>query len=55
MKGDFLWPNGMVTPPLRIHISGKPLRSLDEIPPEEIEIAIVECTQNALGILSDDF
>jgi len=54
VKGDFLWPYGMTTPSLRVHTFGKPPRNLEEISPEEIMMAIVECTKNALGILSDD-
>lgn len=54
IKGDFLWPNGMSVPPLRTHVSGKPPRSLNEIPPEEIMVAVIECIKSALGILSED-
>jgi len=54
VKGDFIWPYGMTTPPLRIHEEGTSTRSLNEIPPEEIMLAIFMCVKNALGIFSED-
>ena len=54
VKGYFLWPVGMTTPPLRIHTNGHDMRSVLEIPPEEIEIAIRECVKSAIGITLDD-
>lgn len=54
VKGNFLWPAGMDTPPLRIHTNGHEIRAILEIPPEEIELAIHECVQSAVGITFDD-
>ena len=54
VKGYFLWPVGMTTPPLRIHTNGHDMRSVLVIPPEEIEIAIRECVKSAIGITLDD-
>ena len=54
VKGEFIWPTGMTTPPLRIHEEGTLPRSLNEIPPEEIMLAIFVCVKNALGIVSED-
>lgn len=54
IKGNFLWPAGMDTPPLRIHTNGHEIRAILEIPPEEIELAIRECVKSAVGITFDD-
>jgi len=54
VKGDFLWPLGMVVPPLRIHTNGNDIRTILEIPPEEIELAVRECIKSAVGISQDD-
>lgn len=54
VKGDFLWPVGMTTPPLRIHTNGQDVRVISEIPPEEIILAIRECINGAVGITLDD-
>lgn len=54
VKGEFLWPAGMQIPLLRFHAPGESPRDLDEIAPEEIEVAIKACVQSALGILSED-
>lgn len=54
VKGAFIWPQGMSTPPLRTHEDGTSPRSLNEIPPEEIMLAIFVCVKNALGIFSED-
>lgn len=54
VKGDFLWPINMQTPPLRMHTPGQPVRDLEEIAPEEIGVAIKACVQSALGIFVED-
>ena len=41
-------------PPLRIHKTGQQLRSVDDIAPEEIMMAVRECVKSALGITYDD-
>lgn len=53
-KEFFLWPTGMTTPPLRIHIPEETVRSLDEIDPEEQAVAVKICVKHALGILQED-
>ncbi len=53
-RGKFLWPIGMQVPPFRIHIQSQEIRSIEEIPPEEITIAVLECVKCAVGILSED-
>lgn len=54
VKGNFLWPLGMTTPPLRIHIDGTDTRAIFEISPEEISLAVRECIKGAVGITYDD-
>ena len=54
IKGNFLWPLGMSTPPLRIRANGADSRTILEIPPEEISLAIRECIKSAIGITYDD-
>jgi hypothetical protein len=54
VKGNFLWPVGMTVPPLRIHVDGQDPRPIVDIPPEEIELAIRECVNSAVGITVDD-
>jgi hypothetical protein len=54
VRGDFLWPANMATPPLRIHVSGQVLRDIEEIAPEELTVAIKTCVQSALGISPED-
>jgi very-short-patch-repair endonuclease len=53
-RGSFLWPIGMKAPPFRIHAQGKEIRSIEEISPEEITIAIIECVKCAVGIMSEE-
>ena len=52
-RRDFLWPNGMTVPPLRIYNKGGSKREIEEIPPEEIGLAILECVRNSIGISED--
>ncbi len=54
IKEKFLWPMGMDTPPLRIHVTGEKLRDIDEIAPEETMVAVRTCVQHALGIFHED-
>jgi len=50
IKGDFLWPISMTSVPLRIQINSPAQRKIDEIPPEELSLAILKCVKNAVGI-----
>jgi len=52
-NGNFLWPVGMRVPPLRIYKKGGSKRDIDEISPEEIGLAIIECVKNSVGISED--
>lgn len=54
VKGDFLWPIGMNIPPLRIQTDGQTFRNVEDISPEELIVAAIRCTQNALGLQFDD-
>jgi very-short-patch-repair endonuclease/KaiC/GvpD/RAD55 family RecA-like ATPase len=54
VKGNFLWPKGMILPPLRVHTSGLKTRAIQDIPPEEIVLAIRACVSGAVGITLDD-
>jgi len=54
VKGNFLWPKGMSIPPLRFHTNGQEIRAINDIPPEEIMLAIHECVNGAVGIALDD-
>ena len=54
VKGDFLWPIGMTIPPLRIHTDGQAFRNVEDISSEELIVAAIRCTQNALGLQFDD-
>jgi hypothetical protein len=52
MKGKFLWPTERVEVPVRIPVPGVPesFRPPEHIPPEEIENAMKQIAQYALGI-----
>jgi len=53
IDGDFLWPPSMKRATLRIH-NGARKRQIWEVPPQEIELAIIECVQNSISISEDD-
>ncbi len=55
MKGKFLWPKERVDVPVRIPAPGVPesIRPPEHIPPEEIESAMKQIAQYALGISSE--
>ena len=52
VKGDFLWPNGLVEAAVRVPVPSVPesVRSVEYIPPEEIENAMKLIAQYALSI-----
>ena len=52
VKGDFLWPNGLVEATVRVPVPGVPesVRSVEYVPPEEIENAMKLIAQYALSI-----
>ena len=54
IKGTFLWPVEMVTPPLRVHVPGEAIRQIQDIAPEEIMMALFECVNGAVGITKED-
>jgi len=54
VNGNFLWPIDMQIPPLRIYIPGGALRQIQDIAPEEIMLALLECVNGAVGINKED-
>jgi len=52
--GDFLWLKDNEHLVLRIYAEGGVRRRIDQIPPQEISLAIIECVQNSMSILEDD-
>lgn len=54
IEGDFLWSFDMSSVPLRIQTDGPAQRKIDEIPPEELSLAILKCVTNAVGISNSD-
>ena len=53
-KGEFLWPPGLRRPTVRVAKAGQAIRSIDEIPFEELVEAAHICTTSALSIERDD-
>jgi very-short-patch-repair endonuclease len=53
-KGEFLWPPGLRRPTVRVAKAGQAIRSIDEIPLEELVEAAHICTTSALSIERDD-
>jgi len=55
VKGNFLWPPELQDAPARVPVPGVPesKRKLDHIPPEEIENAMKNIAQYALGISAE--
>ena len=54
MEGNFLWPPNMKYATLRVYKGGKGKRSIEEISPQEIALAVIECVQNSISISEND-
>ena len=54
VNGDFLWPINMEHVNLRVYQGGDYKRSIEEIPPQEVSLAIFECVKNSISISEDD-
>jgi hypothetical protein len=53
-NGNFLWPLGKRVAPLRVHTNGRPARAVDDIAPEEMQLALAECIKNSITIAPED-
>ena len=54
LDGNFLWPKNMIHATLRVHKGGRGKRSIEEIPRQEIALAVIECVRNSLSISEKD-
>jgi very-short-patch-repair endonuclease len=54
IRGDFLWPQGMERPPVRVPPPGEPPRNIEEIAIEEIAEAAHLCLEDAFSMSRDD-
>jgi len=54
IDGDFLWSPTMKQATLRVCLKGNYNRSIEEVPPQEISLAIIECVKNSMSISEDD-
>lgn len=54
VDSNFLWSQEMKFAKLRVYNGGKERRSIDQIPPQEITNAIIECVRNSISISEND-
>ncbi len=54
IDGLFLLPQNMKEIPLRLQKNGEPERKVEEIYPQELDAAIIECVRNSLSISRGD-
>ena len=53
-RGEFLWPRTKKVPLIRVPKNGDERRTIDQICPEEIALAVDLCLRSALSLTSDD-
>ena len=53
MIGDFLWPPKKQNVEIRIQ-QGSKKRSIDEIPPQEIDLALIKSVRNSISVTEED-